>query len=109
MITIVVNLQVEGVHYWPSCNLDAVSFLMHPHRHIFYIRCEKEVKKEDREIEIITFKRLVQEFLAGRFGTPADFGSMSCEMIAGELVRQFNLASCEVLEDGENGAKISCL
>lgn len=106
MISIVVNLQVEGVHCWPACDIADVSYLAHPHRHVFAIRCEKEVKKDNREIEIICFKRLVLDYLSAHYGTPADFGEMSCEMIAGELVRRFSLSLCEVLEDGENGAKI---
>jgi hypothetical protein len=32
------------------------------------------------------------------------FDNMSCEMIADELVKKFNLYECEVNEDGEGGA-----
>ena len=32
------------------------------------------------------------------------FNSMSCEMLANELIDEFDLYSCEVNEDGEGGA-----
>lgn len=106
--SIVINLTVEGLHYWPSCHIKEVDFLKSPHRHIFHIRCKKVVSHLDRDIEIIRFKRRVGEHLAKKYGTPCcDFGAMSCEMIAEELVRTFGLSFCSVLEDGENGAEVT--
>lgn len=103
---VIVNLAVEGTHCWPSCHIKEVDFLKNEHRHMFHIRCEKAVSHLDRDIEIIRFKRKIAEHLSGKYGTPCSFGAMSCEMIAEELVRTFSLAVCEVLEDGENGARI---
>ena len=57
---VVVRLQVEGIHQWKDCNIEEVSFLKHPHRHIFYIECKKEVTDDNRQIEII---RLKEEYL----------------------------------------------
>lgn len=104
---IIVQLTVEGIHCWPECPYDDVAFLRSPHRHIFHIRCKRVVKHNDRDVEIIRFKREIQEYLQKRFVNEfnvCDFGSMSCEQIASLLVETFDLLECEVLEDGENGA-----
>jgi hypothetical protein len=110
MTGIIINIQVEGLHSWPECNIKEVEFLKYPHRHIFHICCKKEVEHNDRDIEIIKFKRRIQRFLQGMFYHPEkgclDFKNLSCEMIAKELLHKFNLYYCSVLEDGENGAEI---
>lgn len=112
---IIVNLQVEGIHCWPDCPIEEVAFLRTPHRHIFQIECKKEVTHLDRDIEIIQFNRKIQDYLLNKYGTGrsfynlkkiCDFGSKSCEMIAVELVGEFQLNYCKVLEDGENGAEV---
>lgn len=106
MITrVVVKLEFEGIHAWPACPIPAVSFLKHPHRHVFHITAKKRVRHDDRETEIIMLKRQMLAHLHDRFPT-RDFHSRSCEMIAKHLVKQFELDYCEVLEDGENGAEV---
>jgi len=105
-INIIINLQIEGVHNWSTCNLDEVGFLKFPHRHIFYICCKKKVSHSDRDIEIIMLKREVEKYLKDKYGSPCIFNSMSCEMIALELQKKFNLLYCSVLEDNENGAEV---
>lgn len=97
------TLEVEGTHCWPECPFEEVKFLKHPHRHLFKIKAIKEVTHDDRQIEIIMLKRKILEHLAVYRG---DFGHMSCEMIAGQLLHYMNLSFCEVLEDGENGAQV---
>lgn len=99
-----VQLKVEGLHRWKDCNIDEVSFLRNTHRHIFYITCKKIVSHKDRDIEIIQFKRSIESYLTSMFGKPCNFSEMSCEMIAEDILQNFKLSSCEVLEDGENGA-----
>jgi len=106
---IIVKLQVEGIHCWPECPIEEVSFLRNPHRHIFHIECKKEVFHNDRDIEIIQLKRQIGFYLYSQYGNNHQvhqFNSMSCEMIAQELVEKFNLNYCKVLEDNENGAEI---
>lgn len=103
-IYIRIKLFIEGIHCWSECPIKDVSFLRNPHRHIFHISCLKEVKHDNRDVEIIMFKREVETYLRTKFGVPCDFAGMSCEMIASELITKFQLHSCEVLEDGENGA-----
>ena len=104
-INIIVNLEYEAIHQWKNCDIPEVSFLKHPHRHIFKIQCKKEVKHTDRDIEIIMLKRKILKYL-DKFNN--DFSTMSCEDIAGLLLYEFELNYCMVLEDGENGAEV-CL
>ena len=102
---IVVRLQYEATHSWPECPIEAVKFLKDPHRHIFHIKAYKDVSHSDREIEIIIFKREIMFHLDMNF--KGDFGTRSCEDIALYLINEFSLSSCEVLEDGENGARVT--
>jgi len=101
---IIVKLQVEGIHRWEDCDLPHVSFLKYPHRHNFYITIHKKVEHNDRDIEIIMFKRQVLEYLGVE---PVMFGLKSCESIAEELLVKFDAVSVTVLEDNENGAIVS--
>jgi len=105
--TIICKLQVEGVHQWSKCPIEEVKFLRNPHRHIFYIICEKEVFHDDRDVEFIAFKRKITKYLNKYSnGEYLEFNNMSCEMIARELLLEFELLRCEVFEDNENGAII---
>lgn len=102
---VVVNLKVEGIHCWPDCPFEDVAFLRNPHRHLFTVTATKLVSHDDRDIEIIRLKRAMTVYLNPRDGHEArDFGAQSCEMIARDLMEQFNLLNVHVLEDGENGA-----
>jgi hypothetical protein len=108
---IIVNLQVEGLHRWKDAQEKApeVGFLSYPHRHNFHICCKKAVAHNDRDIEIIMFKREIVDYLSKTYNSNnlncLDFRSQSCEMISKELVEKFELTYCSVLEDGENGAE----
>jgi len=110
---IVVTLQVEGIHYWPKCNIEEAIYLRNPHRHVFHITCKKEVDHNERDIEFICFKREILQYFERSFerykghnGTGYNFGSSSCESIAEVLMKYFALTTCKVLEDNENGAII---
>lgn len=107
---VIVNLQVEGMHRWEACPFKEVEYLRNFHRHMFHIKAVKDVSHDDRDVEIIMLKREISSYLEAKYYYPAldlcHFGGMSCEMIAKDLVKQFNLEYCEVLEDGENGAAV---
>lgn len=109
-INIIVSLQVEGIHCWPECPIEEVSFLRDPHRHTFFIECKKEVNHTDRDVEIIQLKHKMVDFLGDNYfchrAKTHLFNRMSCEDIALILVRNFDLNSCSVLEDNENGAEV---
>lgn len=106
---IIVKFNIEGFHNWPDATTFApeVGFLSDRHRHIFFFELEKTVEHNDRDIEIILFKREVISWLFDNYSTNREyleFGAMSCEMIGTKLVEQFDLDSCKVLEDNENGS-----
>lgn len=115
---IFITFQKEGIHRYPAAAespelatgdwLD-VSFLASPHRHMFHFRIEMEVFHDNRDVEFIQFKRIVENWYSQ--GT-LKLDYKSCEMMARELHK--NLFSSwpdrdyvvEVSEDGENGCRI---
>ncbi len=105
---IVVTVRIPGVHRYPNCPIEEVAYLRDYHRHMFHIKVWKTVTHDDRDIEILRFKKTVKDYLREEyFDIESDvcfFGDYSCEMIAKELCEVLSLDSCEVLEDGENGA-----
>lgn len=120
--SLLVSFQLEGFHNWPEVesHFPEVDFLKHRHRHMFHFRAEKAVTHDDRDLELIMLKREMIAYIKDRYAkyegdevdpliyeTWLEFGAMSCEMIAKELVKNFGLESCEVLEDGENGARVT--
>lgn len=105
------TLQVEGLHCWPECPYEEVKYLRDPHRHVFHIKATKKVTHDDRDVEFIMLKHKIEDYFYEKYFDSdlrlMNFGSMSCEMIAKELIAKFNLLRCEVSEDGENGAIVS--
>jgi hypothetical protein len=105
---IVVKFEVDGVHSWPECPIEEVSFLKFPHRHMFHFEAVKEVTHNDRDVEIIQLKHDMLGHLSAAYYAHSKrthfFNRMSCEEIAEELIKKFSLKSCKVLEDNENGA-----
>ena len=108
-----VTFQQEGIHKYPAALTDPklatgdkydVSFLGHPHRHMFHFRVAIEVFHDDRDIEFIQFKRWLQELVEHNL----DY--KSCEMISDDLYKEIAArypgrdVRIEVSEDGENGA-----
>lgn len=102
------TLQLPGIHNWPGCPFDEVAYLRDPHRHMFHIKAFKDVYHDDRDVEFIMLKNEITQYLDDQYWDEETrclyFGAMSCEMIAKELISVFDLSSCEVSEDGENGA-----
>ena len=113
-----VTFRKEGIHCYPAAMTDPtlntndeydVSFLAHPHRHIFHFRVAIEVLHNDRDIEFIQFKRWL-ESLYNQSILELDY--KSCEMIADDLYDQIAVRyparkiTIDVSEDGENGCEI---
>ena len=108
-----VTFQKEGIHCYPAAatqsNLQDVSFLSYPHRHIFHFKVWIEVFHDDRDIEFIQFKRLLESSYNN--GT-LELNHKSCEMIARELreyiTTKFPIREIwiSVSEDNENGCFI---
>ena len=109
---IVVKFQVEGVHNWPEASKfeSTMKYLEHPHRHMFHIDARREVFHDDRDVEFIVFKRMMRDYIEKTYYNPeidcCDFGSKSCEMLAQEIYKEFELCYCAVYEDNENGAEV---
>lgn len=110
-----VTFSREGIHRYPAALEDPklktgdeydVSFLGHPHRHIFHFKVYIEVFHDDRDIEFIQFKRWLNN-LYGQGELQLDY--KSCEMIAEDLYLKINskypgrTVWIEVSEDNENG------
>jgi hypothetical protein len=110
---IFVTFQREGIHRYPEAAtnpaLSDVSFLAHPHRHMFHFRVSIQVTENNREIEFIQFKRWLEGLYSA--GT-LELDYKSCEMLADELFVQIatkypnRKVVVEISEDGENGAVI---
>ena len=49
------------MHQWENCPIEEVAYLKDLHRHTFFIECKKEVTHDDRDIEIICFKREIND------------------------------------------------
>ena len=113
-----VTFSREGIHCYPAAATDPllatgdrydVSFLGHPHRHIFHFRVSITVVHNDRDIEFIQFKRWLED-LYGSGTLALDY--KSCEMMADDLYIQIaarypgRAVGIEVSEDGENGCLI---
>jgi len=113
-----VTFQKEGIHCYPAALTDPklatgdeydVSFLGHPHRHIFHFKVWIEVFHDDRDIEFIQFKRWCENLYSNGV---IKLDHKSCEMISDELYttiasKYFDRSIwISVSEDNENGSFI---
>ena len=113
-----VTFRKEGMHKYPAALTDPslatgdeydVSFLGHPHRHIFHFRVWIGVTHNDRDIEFIQFKRWLENLYKDATLT-LDY--KSCEMMSDELYDVITQKYpgrevwIEISEDGENGSFI---
>lgn len=99
--------QVEGFHFYPNAPAFC-GYLSSRHRHVFVIRCGFTVCHNEREIEINRQQRDIEDYLVSKYGMPCEFGGMSCESIAEDLLERFqNAEYVEVLEDGYGGASLA--
>ena len=109
---VIIKLSVEGMHNFPKAKelFPEVGFLADRHRHMFTFKVCCPVTHSDRDKEFIMLKRDVIEYINSRYYNKAtrvcEFGPMSCEMLAEEVLRAFNADWVEVWEDDENGARV---
>ena len=106
-----VTFQKEGIHNYPEAATDPklldVSFLAHPHRHIFKFKVSIEVFSNNRDIEFIQFKRWLESLYSSM-----EIHYKSCEMLSDELYLQImkkypnRSVKIEISEDGENGSSV---
>lgn len=105
-LEIVTYNEIVGFHHWEQA-FENVLFLKNRHRHVFTIRCFISVTHDDREKEIFTEEEKIERYLCAKYGSPCEFGNMSCESIARELLSFLDANAVEVLEDERGGAKIT--
>jgi len=113
-----VTFRKEGIHMYPAAATDPklatgdwldVSFLGTPHRHIFHFKVEMEVFHDDRDVEFIQAKRIMERWYSD--GT-LQLDHKSCEMMARELyakcLEQWPSRCYTVIvsEDSENGCRL---
>ena len=109
---VIAKLELEGMHSWPNAEeiFPEVGFLSYPHRHKWFIKAKKKVNHDDRDVEFIMFKRDILDWLKEQYYDPIsrthEFGAKSCEMLAKEILQEFDLCYVSVFEDNENGAEI---
>lgn len=98
------------MHYWAQA-FDEVSYLQHPHRHMFKVKVEMEVYHNDREVEFIMVKHLLDREIATHLDENGvwQMEGHSCEDVA-EMLSQLLTTNypnrwiqVSVAEDGENG------
>lgn len=109
---VIVRLQIDGLHNWPSARefFSEVAFLSQEHRHMFHIEAKRQVHHDDRDVEFIMLKRDILDYLYDKYYDSQkrshDFGPMSCEMIARDVLENFECTAVTVWEDNENGATV---
>jgi len=106
-----VSFQKEGIHKYPAALTDPrladVSFLGHPHRHMFHFYIKLQVFHNDREVEFILFKRELENLYSQNI---LQLDYRSCEMIADDIIAYISkkypgrAIAVRVYEDNENGA-----
>jgi len=105
---VIAQITIEGFHNYPNAPKQ-VNFLQFPHRHQFVIKVGYEVEDLNREKEIFIARAEIENYINEAYGVPAQFGAMSCEMIANELL-EFGMEDgvkwVEVWEEQTGGARI---
>ena len=120
MKLIVVRTSFEGIHCYPDAP-QTVSYLKHPHRHLFKVEAKIGVNHNDRELEFICVKHKIDnDYIRPKLDDNGvwQMGRLSCEQVADDLVEfltkeygnlfiRDRYFSVEVSEDGENGAIVN--
>ena len=118
MIRAIVYAEIIGYHNYPGAP-DDMSFLRDSHRHVFVFRIHMAEEDANRgEVEIFeatrNVKAAVSQLFSLRYGSDEyEFGTNSCEQIAQRVGLYlennygYQIASFEVLEDGQGGGYFS--
>ena len=99
-----VKMEREMLHCWPGAP-EEVSFLRHPHRHIFKISVDIQQFGDDRDVQYFMLRNRIQPFIDKEWPLHT-----SCEMMAKAIKKEVRrrypgrLVRVSVFEDGENGA-----
>lgn len=108
MRTVIVAFEIEGFHNYPDAPVE-VGFLADRHRHTFKVKAAYQVSHLNRDREIFLCRDEVKSYLIEAYGSPCEFGAMSCEMIASEVINfgaDDGMVWCEVWEEETGGARV---
>jgi hypothetical protein len=114
-VMVMVKFSVDGMHNFPAAKelFEEVGFLSDRHRHMFHFTAACTVTHSDRDKEFIMLKRDMLDYMFNEYYDDMtrthEFGAMSCEMLAQELLEQFDCEWVECWEDNENGARVQCV
>lgn len=111
-----VKTRFTALHQWIDAP-EECKFLCHPHRHEFHVSVMLDVAHNERDIEIVGLKNVIDHWLWSEYERPSQVSgyshSDSCETMAEKLGvwlmkkhPKSNTVSVQILEDGENGAVI---
>lgn len=101
---IIVTTNFSAFHLWPEAP-DWCDYLKNKHRHLFYVEIIKSVNHSNRDIEFISLKKEVDDYIYTQF---KDYiFTYSCEHIAKILLSEFKAVQVKVMEDNENGAIVT--
>jgi len=106
--TVIIQFEIEGFHHYPNAPQE-VDFLSDKHRHTFIVKAGYSVEDLNREKEIFIERDYIKEYLIESYGSPCEFGAMSCEMIAAEILEYAEMEGmiwCEVWEEKTGGARV---
>jgi len=106
--TVIIQFEIAGFHHYPNAP-QQVQFLSNDHRHTFKIKAGYSVEDLNREKEIFIERDYITEYLTETYGSPCQFGAMSCEMIAAEILEyaiEDGMIWCEVWEENTGGARV---
>ncbi len=106
--TIIIQLVIAGFHRYPLAPA-SVAFLRDRHRHEFKIKAAFQVEDLDREKEFFIMRDDIADLIRREFGSPAEFGDLSCEAIASFILQKTKKVGgiwIEVWEEETAGARI---
>jgi len=95
------TLEFVAFHAWKNAK-GKEAYLRFKHRHKFYLKAGVFVTGLDREVEFINLQEKIQAYIRKKYEYKT--GEWSCEMIATDILKQFDLDEVSVSEDGENGS-----
>lgn len=111
-VEIFVRFTHTGFHHWKDAP-DSRAYLRDRHRHVFHFEAAMSVLHNDREVE---FHDMLDEckMFATTHSASWQLAGASCEhmalALAEHLIERYDRpARVEVSEDGENGARVSCV
>jgi 6-pyruvoyl-tetrahydropterin synthase len=115
VVTVFINTRFEGVHRWADAPDGPIEHLRNPHRHEFHVRVEVLVSHDERDVEFLTLKAEVDNWLDDHLSyRNAEVGllELSCESMARKIwewlgSEDYTPVAVSVSEDGENGATLA--